>query len=374
MVATSEGVAAATNSESQTSAEALSLPRESGLLEGHQSYVYCVAFSPDSELLVSGSWDETARMWDLATQQEIARMRVPEESKRVLHRVVRGVGFASNDPSRPLVVRSWASVYRWDWATQELEQVWQNTNDAGTDLLVRAAFLRLAVGGSKIWASDTGERSASSYDSERWAEGCADGTIYLRSLETGSFSPGAVESQFGATQPLKAIAFHPKKPWLAAGGSDGALLVWDLESTEEPIAKLDGHADEVFSVDFSPDGTRIASGGRDGILRLWDSESFELMAAFNGHSGYIHSVVFSPDGTRIATASGDQTIRVWDSVSRSRRNQERLAELQLRQELSPRVAEHLRENDPQATAEWIRKEMVGAKQRAALRELFSRVK
>ena len=40
-------------------------------LEGHESEVLCVAFSPDGARLVSGSMDRSLRLWDLATGQQI---------------------------------------------------------------------------------------------------------------------------------------------------------------------------------------------------------------------------------------------------------------------------------------------------------------
>ena len=36
------------------------------ILKGHTNFVFCVNFSPKSNLLVSGGFDETVRIWDVA--------------------------------------------------------------------------------------------------------------------------------------------------------------------------------------------------------------------------------------------------------------------------------------------------------------------
>ena len=43
-----------------------------GMLAGHREWVESVAFSPDGQLLVSGSADGTIRFWDAKTQKQVA--------------------------------------------------------------------------------------------------------------------------------------------------------------------------------------------------------------------------------------------------------------------------------------------------------------
>ena len=49
--------------------------REVGLLTGHTDSVTSIAFSSDGSMLVSGSWDETVRLWDAVTGEEKATLK-----------------------------------------------------------------------------------------------------------------------------------------------------------------------------------------------------------------------------------------------------------------------------------------------------------
>ncbi|CCA77365.1 related to WD40-repeat protein (notchless protein) [Serendipita indica DSM 11827] len=57
-------------------------------LRGHESEVSAVGFSPDGSQIVSGSWDKTIRLWDAATGQAVGEPLRGHES------AVRAVGFS----------------------------------------------------------------------------------------------------------------------------------------------------------------------------------------------------------------------------------------------------------------------------------------
>ena len=68
--------------------------------------------------------------------------------------------------------------------------------------------------------------------------------------------------------------FSPDGKTLVLGHSDG-LRLWDVAEQKE-IAVLEGHIGGVSSVAFSVDGQWLASGGHDGTILLWELGTEEV--------------------------------------------------------------------------------------------------
>ncbi len=114
---------------------------------------------------------------------------------------------------------------------------------------------------------------------------------------------------------VKAIAFHPREPWLAIA-QDNTVEIRHQETGELVGQALAGHQSEVTSVLFSPNGQTLASGSKDETVRLWSVVSREPQGApLTGHKYGVESMSFSPDGQTLAVAGYGRTV-LWPVGSR----------------------------------------------------------
>ena len=308
-----------------------------------------IAFSPDGRRLATGSWDNTARVWDAATGQEIAVLKghdvlnVP--GKELLTRI-ESIAF-SPDGTR-LAAGTWDNTARvWDAATGQEIAMLKGHGDWVTSIAFSPDGLRLATGSrddtARLWDATTAEELARLTGHENGLTSVAfspDGTL----LATGSWDQTArlwdtAKQEELAVLPHESvvwsIAFSPDGTRLATGSWDNTARLWDAATAKE-LAVLKGHGQEINSITFSPDGTRLATGSNDTTARLWDAATYKELAVLKSHEKAVTSVAFSPDGTRLATGSWDATARIW-GLSNAEIYRNRLASAERRTRLGPLV-------------------------------------
>ena len=150
------------------------------------------------------------------------------------------------------------------------------------------------------------------------ASGGADGTVRLWNYLSGAQN---YIDNFSHTSRVYDIAFSRNGEWLASTGQDRTVWIRPLFSPGEPalIATIpDIGSDTVINaVDVSLNGDLLAIGDSHGMLRLYSigsptTSSGVLLREINAHDDQIKQLAFSPDGTMIATAGFDSTVKIWN--------------------------------------------------------------
>jgi WD40 repeat protein len=118
----------------------------------------------------------------------------------------------------------------------------------------------------------------------------------------------------GHTGWVGTLATSPDDRWMASGGGDTTVIVWNLIS-HKLERKLLGHIAGVTALAFSPDGRILASGGRDHTIRLWDMKSGQQVSLLCGHGAPVKWLSFSPDGQLLVSRSEDGLVKLWHATT-----------------------------------------------------------
>ncbi len=114
-----------------------------------------------------------------------------------------------------------------------------------------------------------------------------------------------------------AAAFAGSEDRIAAAGHDWAVAVWETASEAAPATVLEGHESAVQALATDASGRWLASGGADKSVKLWNLERGESRRTFRNHSDFVSALAFAPEGGTLAAGSLDGSIKLW-SVSSGR--------------------------------------------------------
>jgi WD40 repeat protein len=288
-----------------------------------------VEFRGDGDLLVSSSWDDTVRLWDLVTRSQVT------SCAGILARFAR-------DGRHLGVLGTDSQVQFWELAggreCRTLRHPVAGKGPYDLDLSPDGRILASsAEDGVRLWdlsrakqiASLLGEYTMTARFSPATGELISSGAKGLRRRAIRLPEPGAPKTGSKvAIGPPETV--FPRPAGRAAVSQDGRTVAVVPKDGEEPSILRVFHRGNPGSetrllappafrhyVAVSPDGRWVAAGTWQGAgqatgVRVWEARSGRLLREFRLGSNV--NVAFSPDGRWLATMTG-QEYRLWRTGS-----------------------------------------------------------
>ena len=287
-IAADDRLAVATESGRVTVLDADRSTDEAIVLPHPEGTVQSIAFSPDGQRVVTGvgersgpySFDDTVSIWDPTAANRLLTIGGGGEDVLGCLRFNNVVDFAT-DGSFFVAASHDFTINVIDGQTYETLRTFEPQGGSTRDLAISPDNSLLATTSDdatlRIWDLTSGELLV-----QHWSglggffsvEFLPDGTTLLvtdsdDALATVDVDTGQVLTAFAGAASREAFPSISPDGRLVASSEASVIRLWSTE-TGELLSELAGHSGAVRASAFSPDGTRLVTGGSDGTVVVWD--------------------------------------------------------------------------------------------------------
>lgn len=245
--------------------------KEKHLFTAHDSYILGLAFTQDSQTMISCSMDRLIHLWSVSRWERLMTFEGHQNS----------VNSISLSPDETLLATSSTdnTVRLWAFPGGQLRDTLQDRKKV-------AAGVQISPDGKYVGAASYGGRAAV------WT---LDGEQVL-GIKTG-------------LKNITSLAFSPGMDAFATSGLGDEILVWSFPDGK-PIAALKGHETAVGSLAFLAGEGRLVSLGYEGAIKFWDTSSWSESRSVRSGTPGVRGLCLAPDGKR-AALSMESRVEIW---------------------------------------------------------------
>ncbi len=276
------------------------------MLSGHSHFVQDLALSLDSRFALSASWDKTLRLWDLNNGTSTVTFVGHEKDALACSFSADNRQIASGGRDHDL-------------------KIWNTVGDE-----------KFTVEDEKHGDWVSAVRFSPDTKSNTLATGSWDGTIKVWDSQSMSLQNTFV----GHTNAVTTLAYAQKSCYLASGGKDGHIILWNIEQGKHLKHRV--HSAPINQVLFSTTKYWIVAAADDGLV-LWDLVNDQVISEISVNLGEDDesdeesdsdsdgkekekkvvekkkvpclSVAWSANGNFLYTGWADNTVRVYEVVA-----------------------------------------------------------
>lgn len=286
-----------------------------------------VIFSPDGRFLAWASGSKSGKgqlgVWDLVEGKSHFLHNLHDAAYSAIAFNPQGTSLAIATARSDKIA---GKVEIWDLASRERVRML----DGKTGLLVRLSFAadgQQLVGAEQsgsimTWDMATGHRQvlprlhrqplfalALSSDGKLVASGSASYELKGGALKMWDLERAKEEPSFdNAVRGVFDLTFSPDGSHLAVANEDETVRVWNIRKKSTALTL--SLPRQALAIAYSHDGRRLAAGGFNGIVTLWDVETGYRLLSLNAADTPIDSIALSPDGLQLAISTARGEVRV----------------------------------------------------------------
>jgi WD40 repeat protein/serine/threonine protein kinase len=290
------------------------------------AHASCLAFSADGAYLAAGSADETVTVWAFPAAQPVATARHTGAVTTVAYSpdgkwLATGTCGVVKFHKSPPVIQA-ASGDPIDRMAISPDGHYVATCETGLNTEIRifdsatAQQIASCKGHNRSLTSLTfgpeAQLATTARDSTArvWAVSCGKEIALLEhKTEPASESFKQLGEYF-----VYCSAFHPTKSYVATGGMDGWLWLWEILPRKQ-VAIATKQTKPVTALTFSPDGQLLASCDET-TIRLWSADLTEALVEWKGERAAAWtSIGFSPESRSLAAGTSKGVLCIWNCTT-----------------------------------------------------------